>query len=165
MKALLSSLAIAAFLISTSGVANAAREATARISSVSVKTDSNSSGKKVKKMLIMTEQTQVAMWGTLNVCVLVKDKEGNLFFGRSSFRQPRRSGNEKKSVDKWEFHVEVSELSNPEIEGYYITYKNNENMKVLDTKASNVDDPTTWLKDNSSKTPIGIKAECHTVMN
>ena len=141
MKALSYVFAILFSLILMVPSAYAAKGSEAKILSVNLKNDHDSTGRKIKSMTVVTQQTKVPMWGTLVIAVLVKDKDGTEYFGTSSFPQRQRSGNDYKSLDKWQFNIVMEGLTNADVSAYSVQYLNNENGKVMDTKNKNVKPP------------------------
>jgi hypothetical protein len=144
----------------------AAKEAEAKIVSVEVRDDTDSTGQAIRKLTVVTQQDKVPMWGILTVSVLVKDRDGLLYFGEASFEQPTRADG-PRSLDRWEFHVVVEglKLKRPEVVGYYVRYANKENDKILATRVKNVKDPEAWLRDNQNQTPLTVKGDFHRLMD
>lgn len=155
-------IAVAVFCAFT---AQGAPKAKARIAQVDSRNGHDSAGRKIIRLTIVTEQSKVPMWGTMLVCVAMKDKTGAEYYGEKTFRQPRRSGNDDLSADQWEFHIVTEGLTNATLSSYYIEYKNNANDEVLDTKTKNTKDPDVWRADNKKKASATVIAFSHRVLN
>ena len=142
-------------------------EADARITDLRIRSDKDSTGRKIKRMTICTEQKNKPMWGVLTVSVAVRDAEGKFYFGSASVKQPSRSGYNSWSKDAWEFHIVTDGISNPDLIAYLVRYTNSDNDEVLDQKDKNVANPEEWLRDSQSGSaaPLEIEAESHVVRN
>lgn len=134
-----------------------------KILNVKVSNKSDSAGRRVKEMVVTTEQSGVPMWCTVTAHVLVKDADDNLFFGEKPMRSARRSGSKNRRHDTWKFHVVTDQMNNADIAGYYVTYSDNTDDRIVASKSRNVNDPEEWLKEHKTATPLTVLAESHSV--
>lgn len=115
-------------------MAYAGKQAEGDVLKVDISPATDSTGRKIKRLIVVTEQTKIPMPSIVNVYVLVKGSDDKIFFGKERFLQPQRLWRNMRSVDEWEFQILTDKIDKPDVVAYFVTLTNGDNNEVIASK-------------------------------